>query len=349
MYDEFERAVTGKSREGLSFLGWMSIALGTLFVVGIVGVAMAAVHIKSQVVHIAHEVAHELEAGPARAAQEMVHRFESHTDLLSATPEEGVMMLQNLDSGSPAEAFMEDFFSGSMEIFDDAQDMKFDLQGNEDGGFLDIKSDDGNVRMDLERHDGGASLVIDSEDGQVRFDLKKTDDGGFLSIDSEDGQVRFDLIKGDDGGSLVINSEDGEVRFDVKGSDTGGSLVIQTPEESFRFGAGDNAEAMPGWVPRAEWMPINPQGVYSLDSEEGSLGAVAWEGDVSAEEILGFYKSWLEGEGYELSSETRLHDQGSSQGSLWARNEADGRMVFVATEEMDGQTKILLGYGEGNE
>ncbi len=349
MYDEFERAVTGKSREGLSFLGWLSIAVGTLAVLGIVGVGMAAVHVRSRVVHIAHEVAHELEAGPAKAAAELVSRFESHTDLLSATPEEGVVMLQNLDTGSPAEAFMEDFFSGSMEIFDDAQDMKLDLQGNEDGGFLDIKSDDGHVRMDLERHDGGASLVIDSEDGQVRFDLKKTDDGGFLSIDSEDGQVRFDLIKGDDGDSLVINSEDGEVRFDVQGNDTGGSLVIQTPEESFRFGAGDEAEALASWVPRAEWMPSSPQRVYSLESEEGKLGAVTWEGDVSAEEILGFYKNWLEGEGYELSSEHRLHDEGGNQGSLWARNEADGRVVFVVTEQMDGETKILLGYGEGTE
>ena len=141
--------------------------------------------------------------------------------------------------------------------------------------------------------------------------------------------------------------EDGEVRFDVRGGDNGGSLVIQTPEESFRFGAGDEADAMPGWVPRAEWMPRSPQRVYSLDSEEGNLGAVTWESDVSAEEILGFYKNWLEGEGYELRSETRLHDQGGSQGSLWAKDEASGRVVFVATEQMDGETKILLGYGEG--
>ena len=30
------------------------------------------------------------------------------------------------------------------------------------------------------------------------------------------------------------------------------------------------------------------------------MGAVAWEGDVSAEEVLAFYQNWLEGEGYEL-------------------------------------------------
>jgi hypothetical protein len=347
MYDEFERAVTGKSREGLSFLGWLSIAVGTLFVLGIVGVGLAAVHLRSQVVHIAHEVAQGLEAGPAMAAEEMVHRFESHTHLLSIPPEEGIAMLQNLGSGPPAEAFMEDFFSGSMEIFSEDQDVKLDLQGTEERGFLDIKSEEGRVRMDLQRSEGGGSLVIESEDGQVRFDLKRTDDGGFLSIDSEDGQVRFDLIKGDDGGSLVINSEDGQVRFDVKGGDNGGSLVIQTPDEMFRFGAGDGAEAMPGWVSRADWMPKDPQRVYSLASEEGNLGAVTWQGDTSAEEILGFYKSWLEGEGYELQSERRLREEGRSQGSLWARNEADGRMVFVATEQMDGQTKILLGYGEG--
>ena len=72
MYDEFERAVTGKSGERLSFLGWLSIALGTLFVLGIVGVGLAAVRVKSQVVDIAHEIVHELEADPAMAAAEMV-------------------------------------------------------------------------------------------------------------------------------------------------------------------------------------------------------------------------------------------------------------------------------------
>lgn len=349
MYDEFERAVTGKSREGLSFLGWLSIALGTLFALGIVGVGLAAVHIKSQVAHIAHEVVAELETGPARAAAEMVERFESHTELLTATPDEGVLLLQDLGSGPPAEAFMEDFFGGSLEILAEDQDLKLDLKGTEEGGFLDIRSEEGRVRMDLERREGGGSLVIDSEDGQVRFDLMKTDDGGYLTIDSEDGQVRFDLIKGDDGGSLVINSDEGEVRFDVRGGEDGGSLMIRTPEESFRFGAGNEADAMPRWVPRAQWMPRDPQRVYSLESEEGSLGAVAWQGEVSAEEILGFYKSWLEGEGYELRSEHRLREEGRHKGSLWARNDADGRVLFVATEQMDGETKILLGYGQGME
>ena len=48
MYDEFERAVTGKSGEKLSFFGWLSIAVGTLFVLGIVGVGLAAVRVKHE-------------------------------------------------------------------------------------------------------------------------------------------------------------------------------------------------------------------------------------------------------------------------------------------------------------
>ena len=202
--------------------------------------------------------------------------------------------------------------------------------------------------MDLIRGEDGGSLVIDTDEGQIRFDLKKTDDGGFLSIDSDDGQVRVDLIKGEDGGSLVINSEDGEVRFDVQGGENGGSMVVRTDESTLHFGAGDEAQGMPGWVRRADGMPSDPQKVYSLESQDSFMGAVAWESEESARELLAFYRGWLEGEGFELSSEHSFHGEGSDGGSLWARNEETGRVVFLVVGEEDGLTDLLLGYGEGD-
>ena len=70
MYDEFERAVTGKSGARLSFWGWLSIGLGTLFVLGIVAAGITAVHVKHRVAEIAHVIQHELEAIPPHWTRE---------------------------------------------------------------------------------------------------------------------------------------------------------------------------------------------------------------------------------------------------------------------------------------
>lgn len=347
MYDEFERAVTGKSGERLSFLAWLSIALGTLFALGIVAAGLTAVRVRSHVAEIAHVIQHELEAHPTMAAEALVERMEFHSSLLSVPPEEGVALLQELGSGSPEEAFMSEFFGGTLELFPEGQEFVEGLKDQAREGLLEIRGDGGKVSMDLIRGEDGGALVINSDDGQVRFDLRKTEDGGFLAIDSDEGQVRFDLIKRDGGGSLVINSDDGQVSFDVMGGENGGSMVITTDDATLRFGAGDEAEAMPGWVRRVDGMPADPQRVYSLTSEEGFMGAVAWQGNGSPQEVLSFYREWLEGEGYDLRSEHRLREEGNDQGSLWARNEEAGRVVFLVAGLEEGMTKILLGYGEG--
>jgi hypothetical protein len=348
MYDEFERAVTGKGGEKLSFLAWMSIAMGTIFVLFLIGAALAAVKVKNTVVETIAVIEQELEARPTVAAEAMLARLESHADLLNIPPEEGASLLQDLGDGAPSEAFMEDFFGGTMELFPEGQQMVQELKEQVREGFMEIKSAEGDISMDLIREDDGGSLVINTGEGQVRFDLKTTDDGGFLAIDSDEGQVRFDLIKGDDGGSLVIRSDEGEVRFDVQGGENGGTMVVRTDDATLRLGAGDEAADMPRWVRRIDGMPPEPQRVYSLESEEAFMGAVAWQGDGSAREILSFYRSWLEGEGYEISSEHRAHTEDEDQGSLWARNGDAERVVFLVVGEDDGMTQILLGYGEGN-
>jgi hypothetical protein len=346
MYDEFERAVTGKNGQKLSFLAWLSIAVGTLFALMIVAAALTAVRVKSHVAEIAHVIEHQIQNHPTLAAEAMVEKLESHASLLSVSPEDGVLMLQDLGSDASGEAFMEEFFGGTMGLFPQGEEMIGELKDQVREGIMDFKASEGRVRMDLIRGEDGGSLVIDSEDGQVRFDLKKTDDGGFLAIDTDEGQVRLDLVKRDGGGSLVINSEDGQVRFDVEGSDDGGTMVIQTDDATIRFGAGDEAEGMPGWVERVDGMPRNPRGVYSLTSSEGFMGAVAWQGDGSARDILSFYRSWLESEGFELKVQTRSRDGGEEVNSLWARNEASGRVVFLVAGQEEGATGVLLGYGE---
>ena len=330
----------------LSLMGWISIAVGTLFALGIVAAGITAVRMKSRVSEIAEEIHRQMEAHPTLAAEAMVDRLESHAALLSVPPEEGVALLQDLGPDAPAEAFMREFFGGTVELFPEGPEIVEGIKNQVRDGFMEIKSDEGRVRMDLIRGEDGGALVIDSDQGQVRFDLRKTDDGGYLAIDSEDGQVRFDLIKGENGGSLLIHSNDGDVRFDVTGGDDGGSMTVRSDEGTLRLGAGQEAEVMPGWVPRIEGMPSDPDRVYSLASREGFMGAVAWQGDGSAREILSFYRDWLEGEGYEFRAQHRTRDGGAEVNALWARRESDGRVVFLVASQEDSLTSILLGYGE---
>ncbi len=357
MYDEFERAVTGKNHEGLSFLGWLSVALGTLFVLGAVGAGLTAYYVHSRVAHVADRISGELsgplaetlQAGPAEATAAMVRRLESHAQLLDTPPEDGVALLQDLGSGPPSEAFMDRILGGSLELLSDGKAFSLDPREVVDRKIVEMRSQEDNVRVNVVRSGNGGTLSIGSGEGQVRLDLQKTEDGGFLAIDSEDGQVRFDLTRNDKGGSLVIHSDDGQVRFDVARGGDGGSLVIQADGETFRFVAGSEADAMPSWVRRMGSTEGEARPVYSLDSPEGSLGAVAWQGDQSPEEILSFYKEWLEGEGFELRAEHRMRGDGEDRGSLWARDEVSGRMVFLVAEQDGDMTKVLLGYGEGGE
>ena len=124
---------------------------------------------------------------------------------------------------------------------------------------------------------GGRPTGITEREGiGDRFPDVESCRGGGLS---EDGQVRFDVVRTDGGGYLTINSSEGEVRFDLVRGDHGGELVVRSEKGTLRFGAGEAAEAMPGWVPRLDAMPSDPEGVYSLTSREGFLGAVTWQSD----------------------------------------------------------------------
>jgi hypothetical protein len=350
MYDEFERAVTGKPKRGMPFWGWALIAFAFFVVLGVVGIGYAVNRAYHAAADRVEELAREFALQPSSAAAEVVSRLASHAQLISADPREGLAFLEDLRPGVPSEAYMERLAEGVFDLQAAEAQLRTEVREGRDGGTVTLNSDKGSVRLEFSRNDDGGSLVIDSDEGQVRLDLVRTEDGGFLTIDSEDGQqVRMDLVKTEDGGYFSIDSQDGNVRFDLTRGEEGGQLVVRSDDQTLRFGLGDDAEAMPGWVPRVDGMPDAPRRVYSLDTAEGFLGAVAWEHDAAPEEVLTFYQERLEREGYEFKASHRLHTDQTEGGSLWARNEGAGRMVFVVAHTDDqGRTGVLLGYGQGS-
>lgn len=319
MYDEFERAMTGRTpRRGMGLLGWALTTVGLLFMVGMVGVAFAV----KRATHEVGEFARDFEFNGGLAGLAALADVEAQTRLLSLDLEQGLDFLDGLGSGDPADAFTEEMVRGTFDLARVERRARREARVREVGQ-PSTPALDGDVHVDLDRSDEGASLVINAGGEALRFDVARTASGGYLSIDSEDGNVRFDLEKQGDGGQLLISSEDGTVRL----------------------GVGDGADGMPGWVPTFG-MPERPRPVYSLDSAEGFLGAVTWEADAAPSDILAFYKQELEAQGYELRDRYRRSGAEIDEGSFWARNEADGRMVFVVAHQESAGTQVLLGYGE---
>jgi hypothetical protein len=188
-----------------------------------------------------------------------------------------------------------------------------------------IRSDDGTVRLDLRRTPNGASLVIDSDEGHARIGMRRTENGGYLRVESDEGDISFDLIRSDEGGQLLVNTDGGE---------------------SLRLAFGDDADLLPSWVPQLDGMPERPRPVYSLRADEGTLGAVSWRQDISAGAALDAYQAQLEEAGYDIRAEHQRGGADFDEGSLWAKDEASGRLVFVVARETAEGTKLLVGYGE---
>lgn len=317
MYDEFERAVTGRpARAGMSVLGWLAAGFGFLVLVGVVGVGFAAYRAFDTARNVAWDVATQVDAADVGAA---LGQIDAHTAMvLSMGPEAGLAYLSDLGSGDPAEAFAARMGEGAVEPFRA-------LRGLGDvGRRAGRRGSRGDVRIDLDRTDAGGSLVIDADGEQVRFDLTRRAGGGALSITSAEGNVNFDLAGGDGGGRLIITGDDASVRL----------------------GVGDEAAPVPGWVPLAGGMSGDPTPVLSVETSAGTLGAVAWEGSATPGEMLDFYRQALDSQGFAFQEQTRRTSADADEVSFWAKRESDGRVVFLVARRDGARTGALLGFGQ---
>lgn len=344
MYEEFERAMTGRTpRRGMSPLAWFGAAFAVLVVVSVVGVGFAL----NRAVHRMGDFARDFDVGRELSNLSRLADVGPQTRLLSMDPDEGLAFLETLDAGDPAESFLREMMRGNLDLLD--MDPFHRVRHVAEGVKAQASAsvDRGDVRISLDRRDGGGSLVIDAGGEQTRFDLVRGESGGQLTIDSPDGRTRISLVGGDEGGTLSIDSEEGEVRFDLRKRGDGAEILMDTDGRSVRLGIGDGAGGMPGWVADFGVFPEAPRPVYSLDSAEGALGAVAWQASEAPSEVLARYKTELEARGYELRDRYRHSGEDADEGAFWARNESQGRMVFVvAHHEEAGRTQVLLGFGE---
>jgi len=324
MHREFERAIHGSERKGRSPLGWLFAAVGVFLVLGVGGALLANVREdhrrQERLERVAERAAIADGATPEEAAARLVERLQSNQQLLDLGPSEGIRFLRQLRSADPSEDFVKTIVDARGSV-----SQQGDASSQSDGASFVFGTDEGRVSLNLRRTERGGTLSIESPDGNARIDLVRTDDGGYLTIDSDDGGVRFDLTRGEDGGRLEVRTDDGE---------------------TLRLGFGENARHTPSWVPLMDGFPEPPRPVYSLDGDQGELGAVAWQGDATIGEVLSYYEDRLGADGYVIAEENRNTNRDYDQGTLWARDEETGRVVFVVAHRTDEGTKVLVGYGE---
>lgn len=343
MYEEFERAMTGRTpRRGLSPLMWFGVAFAFLVVAGVVGVGFAL----NRAMHEVEGLARDLDVSGELAKLSSLADVGPQTRLISMDPEEGLDFLGTLDAGDPADSFVREMVRGNLDLLDmdPFHRVRRVAEGVKDQAS--VHGDGGDVRISLDRREDGGSLVIDAGGEKTRFDLVRGASGGRLTIESPDGQTRISLAGGDEGGTLSIDSDEGEVRFDLRKRGDGAEILMNADGRTVRLGVGDGAEGMPGWVADFGVFPDAPRPVYSLDSAEGVLGAVTWRASEAPSEILSRYKADLEARGYELRDRYRHSGEDADEGAFWARNESEGRMVFVVAHMEGGRTEVLLGFGE---
>lgn len=152
--------------------------------------------------------------------------------------------------------------------------------------------------------------------------------------DLEDGQVTF-------------NTPEGEVAIDVSGEE-GGSVKVTGPEgEQLSFGADASLENVPDWV------PIYPdatqtQASFHTKNAEGVQGVVSVRTDDSPQDVMKYFKEWLENEGYEILGESTTNTPQGSFLTLSGELASAERTLNLGVIVHDEATQITINYaGKG--
>ncbi|NJD20162.1 MAG: hypothetical protein FIA95_12875, partial [Gemmatimonadetes bacterium] len=94
MYDEFERAMTGRSSSGgMSVLGWLAAGFGFFFLVGLGGIGFAIHRAVNQVDHLVQE----FDGGARLAALALLADLQAQKELISMDPDRGLDFLRGLE------------------------------------------------------------------------------------------------------------------------------------------------------------------------------------------------------------------------------------------------------------
>jgi hypothetical protein len=176
--------------------------------------------------------------------------------------------------------------------------------------------------------------IVDSDD--ATFTIKDRSTGEEITIDFEDIAE----------GRLSFSTEEGEMTVETHGEEETGGMTISGPEGEVRIGADASTDDVPGWV------PLYPDveetgGAFQMEGDEGMSGMVAQVSEDSVEDILEWFKKWLEDNGYLQTAHHLTTSPAGTFGTVTGELADEGRGVSVTIAETDEGTSITVNYTEG--
>jgi hypothetical protein len=166
MYDEYERAVTGRTRPRLGAGAIFGLILAGFLFTGVAATVAGYFFVRTKV----SQAIERFEANPALTAAHMLARLDPQLRVLEEVAEGSQVALRDARTGEVARFDFQDLVEGSLRIRGgDGEDVSIDLRGDESGGSLVIDADGERLRVDLQRKADGATLVIDGPEGQMRL------------------------------------------------------------------------------------------------------------------------------------------------------------------------------------
>ena len=174
-------------------------------------------------------------------------------------------------------------------------------------------------------------VSTDEEAGTITVRNTKTDEIITVNFDDiEDGKFSF-------------TTGDREVNIDASDLDDG-NLKITDGEDNVVYSAGKVSEDVPTWVP--VYPDTEPTNRHTMKAGGESSGGFEIETVASVEEVMEFYRSTLEGEGYSVSVNTYSQDQ--TTGGMINGSSGDGgrNVIVIVSSENDGPTKVGVNFSE---
>jgi uncharacterized protein YneF (UPF0154 family) len=171
--------------------------------------------------------------------------------------------------------------------------------------------------------DAGTMTIRNTKTGEeITVNFEDIEEGRF-SFTTDEGEITVDASEMKDSGSIKVTNDEGAVVFS-----TGGAV----------------SEDVPSWVP--VYPGSEPANRHTMRTEEEETGGFELETSASVAEALEFYKTALEGEGYEVAVNT--FTQEDSEGGMVNGSHGDeGRnVVVIFNSEGGGPTKIVISYSE---
>ncbi len=176
-------------------------------------------------------------------------------------------------------------------------------------------------------------VEVDEDAGTITIRDKKT--GKVVTIDAEEAKK----------GHISIETEDqGTITVDTSGKDENGTVTITTDKGTAVIGGGENAPAVPEWLPTYPGAEVQSNYGMTSDTERSGMASQTTSDGVDA--VVKTLSKQLEDAGFTVTTNS-MQENGRTTGALVsAEDEAHGREVQIMIGSDDGSTSIAITYTE---